>query len=416
MWFALANAVGINGILAVPVAVLWGLVIMGIDRWLVTSMPTGGTRRKLAFAAPRLVIALLLGTLISTPLVLRIFQPEINAEIPVIRQQQLSEFLTDQQPSQLRQVDNLQARVNDLQAVVNDRGQAPVNPSTDPVTQSLTRQRTADIALEQRYYHQWQCQLYGGPGCNTVAGSGPGAQAAQQSYNRLAAQINDLNSQIQNRASQLTAAGEAAAKNRLQQALEALPAATAQLKTAQAQLSALLENFRAQNRTDNGLLIRMEALNRLASNDSAITYARFLLFLLIECLPVTVKLLQQPGVYEKILAREIDKRLKIALIQEGLQRQSLTARQEEHPPTGPRPQDVMPAQTSDTEPLAVPDNLRREIESIYPFMKDTSETTAPAYREELENCFLAISQAVNELLRLGYDNAMDQRYGSVGPS
>src|SRR5581483_6651868 len=28
MWFALASAVGINGILAVPIALLWGLVIM----------------------------------------------------------------------------------------------------------------------------------------------------------------------------------------------------------------------------------------------------------------------------------------------------------------------------------------------------------------------------------------------------
>ena len=181
-----------------------------------------------------------------------------------------------------------------------------------------------------------------------------------------------------------------------------------QLRTAQAQLNGLLENFRAQNSTNNGLLIRLEALDRLTSNDPAVNSARlplFLLFLVIECLPVTVKLMQQPPkVYEKILAREIDKRLKIALIQEGLQRQSLTARQEEHLPP-PRAQDTMPAQaSSDTEPLTVPDNLRREIENIYPYMKDTGETTAPAYREELENCFLAISQAVNELLRHGYDN------------
>ena len=56
MWFALASAVGINGILAFPIALAWGLVIMGIDRWLIVSMPTDGPR-KFAMAAPRLEVA-----------------------------------------------------------------------------------------------------------------------------------------------------------------------------------------------------------------------------------------------------------------------------------------------------------------------------------------------------------------------
>ena len=43
MWFALTSAMGFNPVLSFPVAIMWGLIIMGIDRWLVTSMPT---RRK----------------------------------------------------------------------------------------------------------------------------------------------------------------------------------------------------------------------------------------------------------------------------------------------------------------------------------------------------------------------------------
>ena len=45
MWFALSSALSVNGILAIPVAVFWGLVIMGIDRWLITSMPVDGGRK-----------------------------------------------------------------------------------------------------------------------------------------------------------------------------------------------------------------------------------------------------------------------------------------------------------------------------------------------------------------------------------
>src|ERR1700684_3381658 len=66
MWFALASAVGINGILALPIALAWGLVIMGIDRWLIVSMPIDGPR-KFAMAAPRLRPAPLLRAALSPP-------------------------------------------------------------------------------------------------------------------------------------------------------------------------------------------------------------------------------------------------------------------------------------------------------------------------------------------------------------
>ncbi len=61
-----------------------------------------------------------------------------------------------------------------------------------------------------------------------------------------------------------------------------------------------MSNFDAQNEATNGLLIRLQALNQLSDNDFTVNAARFLLFLLflvIECLPVTVKLMQQPEHY-----------------------------------------------------------------------------------------------------------------------
>lgn len=411
MWFALTTAIGFNGILAAPVALVWGLVILGIDRWLVVSMPVSSTWRMLAISAPRLMLALLLGAVISTPLVLRIFQQEINAEIPVIRQQQLSKFLADPQRSQLNgQVARLQGQVANLEKVIDSGGQVPANPAADPVTQSLTTQRTNEIALEQKYYLRWQCEVDGiqGQGCSGssgMVGNGPQAQLDRQSYENAAAQVNKLTSQIQNRATQLTATDATAAKNRLQQAEAAFPEVQAQLRAAQGQLNALLESFSA----DNGVLIRLEALDRLTGNDSALSVARlmvFLLFLVIECLPVTVKLLQRPGLYEKILARRIiDEHLKIAAAAQGqVQLQRLAARRKESPLPAPKPQDTTPAQASSREPLTVPDHLREQIDSISPFTRDAGETTDPAYREELENCFFAIAKVVDELRRNGFDS------------
>ena len=302
MWFALASAMGVNAFVALAGALTWGFIIMGIDRWLVTSMPATGGRR-LGIALPRLVLALLLGSLISTPIVLRIFQSEINAQIAVIKQERSSAFLAQQQKSQVgAQVTYWRNDVSNLEKVIDSGGEVALNPAADPEVKSLTKQRTAELALEQRYYKQWQCQLYGGSGC--PKGNGPLAQASENSYHQAQAQVNTLTVEIQQRENQLSATDAASKQTRLQQATNALPQAKQQLNLAMARQGTLQANFDADNNSVNGLLIRLEALNQLSDKNFTINSARFLLFLLfltIECLPVSVKLMQKPGNYEKIL-------------------------------------------------------------------------------------------------------------------
>src|SRR5262249_375809 len=104
MWFALYNAMGANPFVALFGAIVLGFVILGIDRWLVSSVPIRGSGRW-AIAAPRFLLAMLLGSLISTPIVLRAFESEINAQIVLIKQQRASAFLANQQHSYIsRQV------------------------------------------------------------------------------------------------------------------------------------------------------------------------------------------------------------------------------------------------------------------------------------------------------------------------
>ena len=313
MWFALYSAMGINAFLALLIAIMWGLVIMGIDRWLVTSIPARGARRW-TVAVPRVVLAVLLGSLISTPIVLRLFQSEINTQISVIKQQRASTFIAEQQHSTVsQQVTYWRNQVASLQKVVSSGGQQPLNPSADPVVQSLANQRTAELALEQKYYDQWQCQLYGGPDCKQ--GNGVLAQASQQSYAQAAQQVNALTSGITQRQNALSAQDVAAGGTRYQQASGALPGAQKQLAAATAQQDTLRNNFAASNLATNGLLIRLQALNQLSGGDFTLNSARlliFLFFLVIECLPVTVKLMQQPGNYEEILAATADRELRVA--------------------------------------------------------------------------------------------------------
>jgi hypothetical protein len=302
MWFALDSAMGVNPVIATPIALLWGLAIMGIDRWLITSMPPDGQRR-FWLAAPRLALAILLGTLISTPLVLRIFESEINAQISVIKAKAESNFIQAQQGNQVgQQVTSWQKTVTNLENVINSNGAVTIDPASDPQVKTLTAQKNTAYQHEQTYYKQWNCQLYGGPGC--PAGSGTLYAAAHSEWQQAQAQVNQLTMEINARIKVINDNSTNAQKDRLQEAQGALPNAEEQLKVAQDRQSALQASFDATTEQENGLLIRLQALSQLSTNDFTVAAARFLLFLLflvIECLPVTVKLLQQPGNYERIL-------------------------------------------------------------------------------------------------------------------
>lgn len=310
MWFALTSAMGFNAFLSFPIAVLWGLVIMGIDRWLVTSMPIDG-KRKFLIAVPRLALAILLGSLISTPIVLRIFESEINNQISVIKENNEAAFLASQQNSQVqKRVTQWQNTVNNLEQVVDSKGAKAINPASDPVVQGLTTQLANARTVEATDYKDWQCQLYGG--CGSPKGNGPLAQASEKRYDNDVTEVDTLTQEIQTREAALQSTDASSQASRLTQAKNALPNAQSQLVSAQAEENSLLSNFQVTNSSTNGLLIRLKALDQLTAGSSTLQTSRillFLLFLLIEVLPVTVKLLQPQGNYEKILRREVAREL-----------------------------------------------------------------------------------------------------------
>jgi hypothetical protein len=64
---------------------IWGLMIFNLDRFIVSSMrKTGGFFRQFMIALPRILLATVLGIVISKPLELKIFEKEINKQLNVI--------------------------------------------------------------------------------------------------------------------------------------------------------------------------------------------------------------------------------------------------------------------------------------------------------------------------------------------
>ena len=418
MWFALATVISVNGILAVPGALFWGLVVMGIDRWLITSMPTGRSRR-FAVTVPRLVLAVLLGTLISTPIVLRIFQSDIDAQIAKTQQQDYTAF--PQQPSTRQadqQVITYGQELDQLHAVIATHGAPTGNTSADPQLVAYERQLTnlnnqlaRQKSLKAKYYDQYICNLYGGPAC-PVKGDGPAAKASRDDYQQAALQvtttqgeINQVQKEIFQREQALTSTTPAAEELRYQQANITLPRAQAEYVTAVQRRNELQASFHAQESDDaHSILIRLQALNQLSSGSPTLAGARFLLFLLflvIECLPVTVKLIQPARDYERILAREVDMRLKVNLIWESQVQHLADAQRGESPPAAGTEGAMRKPGGDSTEQLAEPGSLRKEASSASVVRAGKA---LPAEYRELENCYRAISQTLNGLLRRGYSN------------
>ena len=71
----------------------WGLVILNLDRWLVVSTPRLKTKwGTVAMALPRVVLAVLIGAVISTPLTLAVFSAEIEAEVKMMAAEAENDF------------------------------------------------------------------------------------------------------------------------------------------------------------------------------------------------------------------------------------------------------------------------------------------------------------------------------------
>src|SRR4051794_11863403 len=315
--FAVHMALGAPMLLAAAIGLGWGLVIVNLDRMLLVGMGHGGSVfRNIAMAVPRIALGVLLGTVISMPLTLQVFSKEIDATIVTLQAEAADDFTAKlDADARYAPIPGLQQQIADEQAVLAGGGQT--DPNADPRVTAAQADRDAGqqaYDAAQATYSQLQakaqCELDG------TCGSGePGegdayvsaaAAATQQAAVRDAArdQLDAADAALVNAR---TAAGADAASN----GARAVATAQADLATDQAELARLTglrtaeqAAFAAQNSQADGLLARLEAMDRLAQDRPAAGTAHlmlFLLFLSVELLPVLMKTLLsfgEPDSYE----------------------------------------------------------------------------------------------------------------------
>ena len=260
---------------------------------------------------PRLLLALVIGAVISEPFVLRIFNSEIQSELQIMQDEEKSAFATSwlQDPRYLTLLKQ-QAQVATLSTEL--AAGVPTDAVVDnPQVKALTAQlETLDTRLAEAD-KAVSCEGVGSCGSGT-AGAGPVFKANQERSSRLQAERSQLAAQL---ASATAQAGSQAATV----ATLTGPAKHAQLDQleravalAQDQRRRDVAMFTSRVTNSDGLLSRIEALDRLGKDHPSMANARKALFffiLAIECMPILVKLfmnLAKPSAYELVQQAEED--------------------------------------------------------------------------------------------------------------
>ncbi|MBW9109191.1 DUF4407 domain-containing protein [Microbacterium ureisolvens] len=325
MYFALTTGVRIVAWGALPLAIVWMLIIFNLDRFLTSTMRSSQSiGRLIALAIPRVIMAAVIGIVVAEPLVLQIFHNDIAREVNAtnITQAQSDQDAVTAGPEK-QALDAASERVAALesQAASGVVAGADTTSASAASAQQTVDDLTAKLAAQQQVIDQaraiYQCELTGQgagevPGCSGVAGEGASSDAAEAQLAAAQSAYDDLNAQLTAAQADLAAAqaagtADASASEEVnkQQAKDELPGAREQYQAALAAYDARAAEIASGNSGAVGLLSQISGLERLSAREPTLAWAHWLiagLFFMIELLPVLVKVLTsygEPSLYEK---------------------------------------------------------------------------------------------------------------------
>ncbi|MGR6965336.1 DUF4407 domain-containing protein [Geodermatophilus sp. URMC 61] len=306
MAFAVAMALGVWWPLALLVGLGWGAVVVNLDRMLLVGMAHDASlKRNLVLAVPRVGLALILGAVIATPLTLQVFSSEIDTEVKAMQAEAADAYResleTDARFAGLAQ---LREEVALQESIVASGGVA--DPQLAAVHGDATAARQAydaALATQQELEAKAQCELDGTCGTGD-AGTGQAYVEARAAADAQAAVVASARSALD----AATAAATAAEGRAAELASASLETDRAELERLTAEQTRLQTAFDATNEDADGILARLEALDRLGDRNATLAAAQLmlsLLFMSIEILPVLMKLLLNfgpPSAYDKLAA------------------------------------------------------------------------------------------------------------------
>jgi hypothetical protein len=304
--FAVHMALGAWWPFALLVGLGWGTVVVNLDRMLLVGMAHDASlKRNLIMAVPRVGLALVLGIVVATPLTLQVFHKEIDTEIVAMQAEAADAYRASlDADTRFEHLPEVKERIAVSEAVVASGGVADAGLAV--VRAEVTaKQAVLDQAVEvsRKLEAKAQCELDGTCGTGD-AGTGQAYVQARAAADAQAAVVDSARSDLD----AAVAASSAAEARSAQLAGSSLDADRAELTRLTEEQNRLQAAFDATNEGSGGILLRLEALDRLGDKNATLAAAQFmlsLLFMCVEILPVLMKLLlnfSPPTAYDRLAA------------------------------------------------------------------------------------------------------------------
>jgi hypothetical protein len=289
---------------ALPVGLFWGAAIMNLDRWLLMTIRRQETPpRTLLLALPRLALAIVVGLVISEPLVLAVFRNEVTAQAVQDRQQQVAAGRRALD-AQYAEIPRLEVQRDRLQAALASSGEGAAL-SDSPDYGALQRQIDAQQGRLAAAQHSALCELDGTCGTHH-RGVGSSYLAKRKLADQLEQSLGRLRAQQDSLKSSLQADVRSGARRTHAFSSTQLTQVEADLARLRHQRNGDVQQLLHANAAPIGLLDRVEALSALSAAHPAVRERQILLtmfILLVDVVPVLFKVLSLVGrrsLYEQV--------------------------------------------------------------------------------------------------------------------
>ena len=296
-----------NPKVAIAFGVFWGMLIFNLDRFIVNTMYSDGkvtiSWQELYSGLPRIIMAIFLGIVISTPLELKIYEKSINTEIKSLKQNKLKELLADDEAK----LENLYARREQI-------GSRDVVDAAVGAAGAAYSEANTELSKIQIQYKQLSSQI------NTLITRRRHISQIENpnQYNKLTSEINKLSvkrNSIRPRMIELQTKKATEDKNyrdaideNKAQINRELASINAEIDTLNNKINKAEKEYEPQLRDEfDGFQGRMMAFNSLKQNESTWWAALFisLLFIVIETAPTFFKMMIASGPYDDLLRAEM---------------------------------------------------------------------------------------------------------------
>jgi hypothetical protein len=285
--------------------VIWGLMIFNLDRFMVNTMYSDGKHTisidEIKGGLPRIILAIFLGIVISTPLEIRIFKDKIESQL-IINQGKVGDEIRVANDLLYQQRKDLEEKIADKRSVLNE-----LQTGRIPGNSSIIAQKEKELSeAEDRLYNETN-----GTGVTGKMGYGPAAKQLQDKVDRLKYELARLRSvEQQNIEDNKTFIEEQkiSINNDINDYRR-------QLNDLNNKISQVEKDGQKSQKALTGFCAQFKALGEITpwpwhskeDNDS-LFYARFfitLLFILIEVIPTLFKMMMEDGPYDDLLRAEM---------------------------------------------------------------------------------------------------------------